>query len=54
MTPNRFRSHPQREHVLVGQINVRVSLTDWDGLLDRLVSRGQELEERRLGPEVVR
>ena len=35
------------------QINVRVSLADWDGLLGRLVSRGQELEERRLGPEVV-
>ena len=54
MTSNSFRSHPQRERVLVGQINVRVSLADWDGLLGRLVSRGQELEERRLGSEVVR
>ena len=38
----------------MGQINVRVSLADWDGLLGRLVSCGQELEERKLGPEVVR
>ena len=38
----------------MGQINVRVSLAGWGGLLGRLVSCGQELEERRLGPEVVR
>ena len=54
VTPNRFRSYPQREHVLVGQINVRVSLADWDGLLGRFIRHSQELEERRLGPEVVR
>ena len=54
VTPNRFRTHPQREHVLEGQINVRVSLAGWGGLLGRLVRSGQELEERRLGPEVVR